>query len=368
MPHPPLHLAFALTIAMMAAVLQPTSALSMTPDETLQIDAMAVGMTTRCVGRYLVDLPESFVLNSESRSEVEDVKINAVPMTHAEFHQTLAETRKRLEGETIYGQQVLSLTAIHDLPDKSGLVFNRSEAREVASHRTLELLAWRDGVRLSMSIQALDMALARIRRESDTRQTDTDQKLAHLLSIYERIRGRRDDEIPAQPGLCIPNGFVLGAQRENQMVGFVYHLRDSRDVFFTASTYDSIKESNTLLQRTGPQERAMAASGHSVLRKGKRQIHGEEYEEFLAQGPSKDDVLGVDFNLHGNELRKQTQQPFFIYTFRTGRNIPRPEMNLNEKDRLNLYKPLPKAGLTPEQAMRLWDAVTPTIRHRPGAF
>jgi hypothetical protein len=338
----------------------------MTPDEALQIDTMAAGMTTRCVGRYLVDLPESFVLNSESRSEVEGVKIKAVAMGEAQFQQAMASTQTSLARQVIYGTHVLSLTATHDLPDGRGHIFDRSRTQESAVLRTLELFAYKNGFAISMQLNAREMPAKK--DPSDDRQTDTPAKLAQLVRLYDRVRGRRDDEIPAQPGLCIPNGFVLGAQRENQMVGFVYHLRDSRDVFFTASTYDSIKESNTLLQRTGPQERAMAASGHSVLRKGKRQIHAEEYEELLAQGPSKDDVLGVDFNLHGNEFRKQTQQPFFIYTFRTGRNIPRPEMNLNEKDRLNLYKPLPKAGLTPEQAIRLWDTVTPTIRHRPGSF
>ena len=77
-----------------------------------------------------------------------------------------------------------------------------------------------------------------------------------------------------------------------------------------------------MLQRTGPQEQEMAASGHQVLRKGTRQVHGEEYEEFLGQDPAKDDVLGASFNLHGNELRQQPLQPFFVLRLRTGHSIP----------------------------------------------
>jgi hypothetical protein len=363
----------AVLIGLLVVTCYPNQAASMTAEEAQQVSELTEGMTTRCVGRYLIDLPTSFVLNSESRVEVEGIKVALTPIPEHSFDLAFEARRRLLERTVQIGTDDPHLRSVIALPGTSkGAVFDRAEDPVGTGRlsRVLELQAWRDGFEIQASIKARDNSFPEDADSSIAKQlkTNVQEKLAHLLSIYERIRGRRDDEIPTQPGLCIPNGFVLGAERENQMVGFVYHLRDSRDVFFTASTYDSIKESNTLLQRTGPQERAMAASGHSVLRKGKRQIHGEEYEEFLAQGPSKDDVLGVDFNLHGNELRKQAQQPFFIYTFRTGRNIPRPEMNLNEKDRLNLYKPLPKAGLTPEQAMRLWDTVTPTIRHRPGSF
>lgn len=361
-----------LAVATMAAVLQQNSALSMTTEETQQIDALAARMTTRCVGRYLIDLPDAFVLNSESRSEVEGVKISVEPMPVAMFDVGFAARRKRLEATMQLGTGYPHLRGVTDLSAPSrGAVFDRAEADHTGRlGRMLELLAWRDGYEIKAAISATDNTFPEYANRSIAKQlgNDTPQRLAHLLSIYERIRGRREDEIPTQAGLCIPNGVVLGAQREKQMVGFVYHLRDSRDVFFTARTDDGVKESTTMLERTGPQEREMAASGHQVLRKGKRQIHGEEYEEFLAQGPAKDDVLGAVFNLHGNELREQPLQPFFVFRLRTGRSIPRPEMNLNEKDRLDLFKPLTKASLTPEQAMRLWDAVTPTIRHRPGAF
>ncbi len=375
-----------LAIATLMAVSQPNQALSMTSEEAQQIAALTERMTTRCVGRYLVDLPEVFVLNSESSDEVEGLRIKVAPISKAEFLRRLSSREAQLSRMHMDGRPdrpALKGTEAA-VSVQLGKIFNRAKSTGAAEFaRTLELLAWHDGYQIEMAINAtngtdlpFDESVIGTAFEVSMRSAhakysqinDTPQQLAHLLSIYDRIRGRRDDEIPTQAGLCIPNGFVLGAQREKQMVGFVYHLRDSRDVFFTASTYDSIKESTTLLQRTGPQEREMAASGHQVLRKGKRQIHGEEYEEFLAQGPAKDDVLGVDFNLHGNELRKQAQQPFFIYTFNTGQSIPRPEMSLNEKDRLDLFKPLPKASLTPEQAMRLWDTVTPTIRHRPGAF
>lgn len=375
-----------LAIATTAVLVQPASALSMTPEEAQQIDALTERMTTRCVGRYLVDLPEVFVLNSESSDEVEGLRIKVAPISKAEFLRRLSSREAQLSRMHMDGRPdrpALKGTEAA-VSVQLGKIFNRAKSTGAAEFaRTLELLAWHDGYQFEMAINATNgtdlpfdesvigtaYEVSERRIHAEYKQiNDTPQQLAHLLSIYDRIRGRRDDEIPTQPGLCIPNGFVLGAQREKQMVGVVYHLRNSRDVFFTARTDDSVKERDTLLQRIGPQESEMAKLGHQVLRKGKRQIQGEEYEEFLAQGPAEDDVLGASFYLHGNELRKQPLQPFFVFRLRTGRSIPRPEMDLNEKDRLDLFKPLPKASLTPEQAMRLWDTVTPTIRHRPGAF
>lgn len=375
-----------LAIVTLASLSQPIQALSMTPEEAQQIDNMTQRMTTRCVGRYLIDLPEAFVLNSESRGEVEGLKIKVERVSKLGFERRLAAREVQLARQHMDGRPdrpvFKRIEAVAGL--QTGRVFNRAKSTGSAEFaRTLELFAWRDGFQIEMGINATDgtdipldqSAIGTVYEVSERRIhakysqiNDTQKKLAQLLSIYERVRGRRDEEIPTDAGLCIPNGFVLGAQREGQEVGFVYHLRDSQDVFFTVRTDDNVKEDTTLLQRTGPQEEEMAQLGHTVLRKSKRQIQGEDYEEFLAQGPAKDGVLGVEFNLHGNELRKQPLQPFFVFKLRTGRSIPRPDLDLNEKDHLGLFKTLSKATLLPEQALRLWDVVTPTIRQRPGAF
>ncbi|WP_434516415.1 hypothetical protein AB6Q56_07320 [Dechloromonas sp. ARDL1] len=73
-------------LAAMAALLMTACSPSfkvpeMTPEETSRLEALTQRMTTRCVGRYLIDLPEDFVLNPANPVTVEGIPIKVTPMT-----------------------------------------------------------------------------------------------------------------------------------------------------------------------------------------------------------------------------------------------------------------------------------------------
>lgn len=345
-----------------------TKADPMTPEEAKRIDTISANVITRCVGRYLIDLPESFVLNSESTTEIEGVRVNVKSMAHDLFDRVLATREQALRRETIMGEKTPSLLSAVTLPKGNGLVFNRSRTRESPVLRTLELSAWKNGYAITMFINTRDMSFEEP-DPTDTRKTDTPEKLAHLLSVYERVSGRKDTEIPSAPGLCIPNGFVAGVSREGQETDAVYHLASAPDVWFGIGSSDEIKEDETLFQRTPAVEQAMRDSGSKTLRKGKRTIHGQVYEEWLIGNvPASDQVRGTDFMLNGNETRADPEQPFIDLNFNNGRRIPTPELSMEEKDRLGLYKALPKATLSETEALAIWDKVSATLRPRPGAF
>lgn len=350
-----------------------TKAAPMTPEEAKRIDTISANVITRCVGRYLIDLPESFVLNSESTTEIEGVRVSVHPMEKSMFDQTLEARESLLRRETIigtyYGVKTPSLLSSAALSQREGRVFNRSSTRESPVLRTLELMAWRAGYLITMLIETQDRSYAKRIREGDTRKTDTPEKLAHLLSVYERVSGRKDTEIPSAPGLCIPNGFVAGVSREGQETDAVYHLASAPDVWFGFGSSDEIKEDETLFQRTSAVEQAIRESGSKTLRKGKRTIHGQVYEEWLiGNAPASDQVRGTDFMLNGNETRTNPEQPFIDLNLNNGRRIPTPELSMEEKDRLGLYKTLPKATLSETEALTIWDKVSATLRPRPGAF
>ena len=204
---------------------------------------------------------------------------------------------------------------------------------------------------------------------TDTRITDTPEKLALLLQVYERISGRKDTEIPTAPGLCIPNGFVAGANREGQETDVVYHLVDAPDVWFGFGSSDAVREEDTLLQRSPRAERALAKAGTKILRKGTRNIHGQAFEEVLLRNTVEQDGLrGEWFMMNGNELRTDPAQPFIDLSFRNGNRIPVPEMSMEQKDELRLNEILTKATLTEAESLAIWDKVSATLRPRPGAF
>lgn len=369
------HLFSAATVALLALLTgcQP-KALSMTPEETQRVEAITANMTTRCVGRHLIDMPQSFALNSESNTEIEGVKIQVKPIDKRLFEMTLEMREAQLKRETIigtyYGHGVPSLLKVHRLPANEGVIFDRSRSRESPVLRTQELMAWKGDYLIQMYVDSRDMSQDIDKPDpTDTRKTDTPEKLTHLLKVYERISGRKDTEIPSTPGLCIPNGFVTGASREGQDTGAVYHLHDAPDVWFGITSDGTIGAMSTLFQRASELEQGMARAGVKTLRKAERNIHGESYEEWLfTNTPYQDDVRGTRFVLHGNESGEKPDQPFLRLALYNGDRIPVPELSMEQKDRLGLNAPLTKATLSEAEALGIWDKVTATLRPRPGAF
>ena len=72
----------------MTVRLQP-KAIPMTPEEAQRVEALTANMTTRCMGRYLVDMPERFVLNPVSTTQIEGVKVAVQPMLKQHFEMAL---------------------------------------------------------------------------------------------------------------------------------------------------------------------------------------------------------------------------------------------------------------------------------------
>lgn len=380
------HSGLAMLLAALLAACQP-KAIPMTPEETQRVETLTANMTTRCVGRYLIDMPQSFVLNSESTTEIEGVKVAVRPMDKHLFEMTLTGREAELRRTHMDGKPSRPfLKRIEVAPAIAlGKVFNRAEQSGAAEFgRTLELLAWQNGYEVRMSINAtdgtdipFDTSVIGTPFEASEKEVwdkyrsrnNTPEKLAHLLEVYERVSGRKDTEIPSVPGLCIPNGFVAGTDREGQETDAVYHLADAPDVWFGFGSSDAIKEDSTLLQRSPSAEKAMAKEDAKLLRKGTRTIHGQEYEEVLMGNTlEQDGIRGSMFMMYGNELRSDPLQPFVDLGFRNGDRIPVPELTMAEKDKLRLNEILTKATLTDAEAVAIWDKVSATLRPRPNAF
>lgn len=357
-----------LVLAVLLTACQP-KAIPMTLEEQQRVEALTTNMTTRCVGRYLIDMPERFVLNSASRTLIDGVKLAVQPMDKRVFVMALEGRHAKLQRETIIGEDTPSLLSAIEIQGQMGLVFNRSRSRESAMLRTLEVFAWRDGYYLNLQVDAQDVSFAYTKFANDTRKTDTPEKLAQLLKVYERVSGRKDTEAPTAPGLCIPNGFVAGTERKGQETDAVYHLIDAPDVWFGFGSSDAIKEKTTLFDRAPEVERSMKDGGSKTLRKENRTLHGQAYEEWLfINTPEQDDVRGTYFLMHGNELRTDPAQPFVEFKLHNGNRIPVPQLTMEEKDRLGLFKPLTKATLRDAEALTIWDKISATLRPRPGAF
>lgn len=361
----------------------------MTPAESKHIGELTAKMTTRCVGRYLIDLPEAFALGLNPEAEIEGVTISVRPMPREIFDGLRKDRELELRAEHMDGRpdrpSLKGVIQLGGAAQGEGSVFNRAEASGTAEFaRTLELFGWKDSFQIKMTLNATDGSDLRIdpkvigtHWESIEKKTiekyklinQIPEKLAHLLNLFERVHGLAADEIPTERGLCIPNGFVTGAPDEKEGVSISFDLKGTPDVYFQFGEHGDLHEKTTLLERTGQTEKEMKTSGTQTIRKGKQTIHDLPYEEWLMKGPTPEQVPGTMFMLHGNEVAEEPDKPFITLELFNGfRVMSPPDLSDEQKERLGLYKDLERASLSEAEAVALWDKIIPTFRPRPRAF
>jgi hypothetical protein len=341
--------------------------IKMTPDEYKTVERVTADAVTRCFGRYVIDMPRAFSLNSEASSKVDQVKVSVAPMKRVTFELRLAAREAQLRSMHMDGRPgVPFLRQIEKTPTIDlGKVFNRATGSgEAGIGRTLELLAWKNGFELSLSIEATDYVGAGLVRPDDP-PDDTPKKLTNLITVYHQVRGRSDDDIPKEPGMCIAHGFVEGAASEFEEMALSYQLTGAPDVYFYANIGTTTREATSLLDRSSQIESEMRASGTTTIRKGRRVINLEYFEEWLMKGPTPAFVQGTSFAIHANENSHDASKPFVIFEFSNGFRVPAPERTSEESAAL---KDLKTATLTVAEAVAIWDKVTATLRIRPGAF
>ncbi len=344
----------------------------MTPQESQRVGALTANPVTRCVGRYLVDLPSAFVLNAEVFATIDEVTIKVQRIDRDLFEHVLAHREASLRQQHMDGKPDKPvLRRIETSPTvQVGKVFNRAAGSGSAGiKRSLELHGWKGGYGVHLENIATDYPGAGFARPDDP-PDNTAEKLRVLLDVYDRIRGRSNDEVPKEPGFCIAGGFVAGKPHEAEEAYIPFHLKDAPDVYFHVSVSpEKLKEDETLLQRSAKVEREMQQSGTKTIRKGEIVRGGQKFEEWLMKGPTPYRVPGTMFSVVTNEATPGVQHPFVELELFNGFFIPQPkDLSEEEKDKRGLYKDLERATLSEAEAIAIWDKVSPTLRQRPGAM
>ena len=366
------HITFAACATLLLAACAPQFKVpEMTPEETRRIEQLTERMTTRCVGRYLIDLPESFVLSVSNPAVIEEISVTVTPMSRSAFDYKLELRTQELQKEHMDGKPDKPfLRRLEKTPQEFiGNIFNRANNPGTAGiGRVLELHAWRDSYLIRMDIEATDYPGAGFHRPDDP-LNDTPHKLAQLLSVYDRIEGRKENEIPEGKGLCIANGFVRGAPMIEEGLSTSFDLKGAPDVSFDFAEHGNLHEQDSMLQRSSEIDKEMKKSGTQTIRKGKNEISGKHYEEWLTHGPTPDHVPGTMFILNADEVAEGADKPFISLQLLNGfRIMTLPDLTDEQKERLGLYRDLEHATFSPAEAVALWDKVIPTLRKRPGAF
>jgi len=361
-------LALCLTFALTAC----GRAAPLTEQEQRTVTELTSHMKTRCVGRYLIDLPAD--VQTSGRATLEGVQVSTEKMTQQEFlremeeRETKLRAMKHLKGYLFFygdSEAYVNKSAAASIR-KEGIWYfiHMGDIDEAPSHRTIEVYKWDRDVRLKLEISASDFTRpdqsedSIVKQLSPAARNDVGQKISNTLYLARHFQGHADDDIPTGPGVCIDGGFIAGAASDKERIETSFYLTGRRDVSVDFSSDSSYAEETTLLQRGGEINAAVnAVQGRTIRNSVVKLGDISQAEEWLIASVTISGVPGHRFRLEANSKIGSTKTPLLILQMVNGvfpSNIPKAERT--------------KASLTEGEAVALWDAVLRTIRLRPGAM
>jgi hypothetical protein len=334
--------------------------------ETQKMNAITEKMTPKCFGRYLIDLPESFVLNTQGGQDIDGVTIDIKALSEADFHLAL-NTRKRVleSGILLREPKTATLKETITLPNGRGVIFDRAENHFSNMFRILELMDWRDGYQIKMHIAARDMSYSNEVYPNGPIPTTTPEKLAALLKVYHRTQPR-GEEIPSGQGTCILNGFVTGPASSDESLRFFYHLKDVDDVYFTLATLSGPRDADTLLDRMKFLAPIWKTGDGRLISSG-RLYHELPGQEVLYMTPDEHTKIPtLRFLYEDARHGKGITNPMIEVEMNVGKRKPEPDPK--DQNEHTYPPPILTPSLSEAEAIHLWDKVIRTLRTRPGAF
>jgi hypothetical protein len=190
---------------------------------------------------------------------------------------------------------------------------------------------------------------------------DVRAEIASIESIARRMRARAEDDIPAEPGICLEGGFI-NMNPEYETISMGVRLAEFPDVHLSIEllknrghVYMEL-DLDTQLKEAADSARSEGYAGWyariKVLRRGKRMIGDWDGKEALAHKPPQDnngDNHQFVFQAVGHE---------------TDPMLPQAKVEMFtglDKDKIGGKRP----SLSDEEAVALWDKLTGSIRARP---
>src|SRR5450830_404314 len=360
-------LALGLTLALTAC----GRAAPLTEQEQRTVTELTSHMKTHCVGRYLIDLPAD--VQTSGSATLQGVQVSTAKMTQQEFLKEMEKREKELRAvkhpmgyQFFYSDPGYYVTKSQaESIAKEGIryfIHLRSEADPGDTSRTIEVYKWDKGYRLQLQIDGSDFRNSIFKDRPSVqkmkKKNDVDYKFFHTLELARSFRGRADDDIPNGPGVCFEGGFIAGAASDKERVATIFRLKDHPDVKTLIITDSGHDEDTTLLQRSDQIDAQREERKGRIIRKGRVDLPGlSQPEELLMSGITNSQIEGHHFALEANSRTSNAKTPLFMLDMDNGLfpyNTPPAERT--------------KASLTEGEAVALWDAVSRTIRVRPGAM
>ncbi len=344
----------------------------MTEQEQRTVTELTANMKTRCVGRYLIDLPAD--VQTSGSATLQGVQVSTQKMTQQEFAREMQQREaelqaiKHLDGYLFfYGDSETYVSKSSTIAiRKQGIWYfiHMGDIDEAPSHRSIEVYKWDRGYRVKLEISGADyrhdstlsaLSLSQLKPEQIN---DVGQKLSNTLDLARAFSGLAGDDIPTGPGVCFEGGFIAKAASDAERVATIFRLKDHPDVKTLIITDSGHDEDTTLLQRGDEIDAQREERKGRIIRKGRVDLPGlSQPEELLMSGITNSQIEGHHFALEANSRTSNAKTPLFMLDMDNGLfpyNTPPAERT--------------KASLAEGEAVALWDAVSRSLRVRPGAM
>lgn len=355
--------ALSLMAGSMLFIAQTTASTPVQKDSPV-INSLFAQTKPQCIGRYVIDVPESFNNQLHDMIFIDDFKIESKPLYPPAFKQRV-QLREQALRDAINKpgnkpENAPFLKEVIQLPDGKGTIFDRNESGAPDIYRKLEAHVYSGMTAFVITTDIRDFSdkkhsekkskyLARGFTEADANTKPV--KLAALQSLISRLSGRKDEDVPSVKGVCIPNGFIRDDGNQHvEKITFQYENDDFILGVYTNNKYPGSED--TLFNRSAQINEALKTSNQYTIKKVALSPNGIPAESWLFGGTQtmRDTVTGKD--------EKNT---FYDFDFKA-----------NERD-ATADKPKFSIGLTSEykktryseaQMIEIWDRLVNSLRYK----
>lgn len=318
-----------------------------------EVTRMTQKMTTVCMGRFLVDVPEEARLEL-TRPRIDGFDISSFDEPEADFQARLVQREARLRAtpdrlggnrnlesvkEIKTGNGVVGKIFVHGRTVREGTrMKGQQQERYRFEHVAVEALVHGQGMSFDLSAAKYDPG-----------QVD------NLPRLVGKLVPNPDNQAPTEPGFCIHRAWFrdpLSADQGERIMMFA-QLPSHPDIELMAILAAGIApDKQSLLERSADTEAGFTADEKkrvSNLRAAPRAIGGITGDEIVTRVAEQNDTLGYSFWWEVNGVEDNVLVPHLVFKMTTGKGS---------------NSPVP-TSLSQEAALALWDKISSSIRLRP---
>lgn len=343
-------------------LIRPWPAAPSTAEEKQMTNKLFEQTKPQCLGRYLFDVPVSFNNAAVGQVNINEMRISSKRLYPPAFEQRVRLREQELKNSpTVDPEDLPFLKQVYRINENT-VIFDRNVNGSVPGFgRVLEGHLYNNGVAFIVTTEITDLSDPKYNKDKEDylnsgskegELNDKPQKLEEMKNLLSRIKGRKDNEVPEQPGVCIPEGFIHDAGRISSDDITLIYKQDDFEIIVNSN--NSLAKDGTLLERGSEINAAIVRIGARTLKKGAFNLPEINAEEWLMKAkqeiyhPEEKSVPYYTFHFYGNEKTGDLKHPVFSV-----------ELHNSGRETRNY---------TDSQLVDIWDRITRTFRYRPGAF